>query len=115
MLHSFPTRRSSDLIEEYINWKVIEEQKVSAIVTGSKITQKHLKNIMKLCHTPVTIDGKLYNGAVSRNPAKNKELARAIKEARREQVPLNYVERVIQLAAQGFVRSEEHTSELQSR
>lgn len=90
-------------IEEYINWKVIEEQKVSAIVTGSKITQKHLKNIMKLCHTPVTIDGKLYNGAVSRNPAKNKELARAIKEARREQVPLNYVERVIQLAAQGFV------------
>lgn len=30
-------------IEEYINWKVQEEQKVAALVSGSKITQKHLK------------------------------------------------------------------------
>ncbi len=89
-------------IEEYINWKVREEQKVAAIVAGSKITQKHLKKIIGLCHKQVEIDGKSYNGAVSRDPLKNKELGHAIKQAKRDQVPLNYIERVIQLAAQGF-------------
>lgn len=89
-------------IEEYINWKVKEEQKVASIVAGSKITQKHLKKIMELCHEPVTIEGKNYNGAVSRDPIKNKDLGQTIKRAKRDQVPLNYIERVIQLAAQGF-------------
>lgn len=89
-------------IEEYINWKTREEQKVAAIVTGSKIVHKHLKEIIKLCHTPVEVDGRLMNGAMSRDPLKNKELGNAIREAKRDQVPLNYVERVMQLAAQGF-------------
>ena len=30
-------------IEAYIDWKVKEEQKVAALVTGSKIVAKHLK------------------------------------------------------------------------
>ena len=33
-------------IEEFIKWKVTEEQKVASIVTGSKIFSKHLKSIM---------------------------------------------------------------------
>jgi ribonucleoside-diphosphate reductase alpha chain len=41
-------------IEAYINWKVKEEQKVAALVTGSKIVKKHLKAIMKAC---VNCDG----------------------------------------------------------
>ncbi|MEX0639228.1 MAG: vitamin B12-dependent ribonucleotide reductase, partial [Balneolaceae bacterium] len=89
-------------IEEYVNWKVREEQKVAAIVTGSKLTQKHLKEIIRLCHQPVEIDGRILNGAVSRDPLKNRELGDAIRKAKRDQVPLNYIERVIQLAAQGF-------------
>ncbi len=89
-------------IEDYINWKVREEEKVAAIVAGSKICNMHLKKIIQLCHKPVEIEGHLYNGVVSRDPKKNKELAKAIREARRDQVPMNYVERVIQLAAQGF-------------
>lgn len=89
-------------IEEYINWKVREEQKVAAIVAGSKITQKHLKKIIKLCNEPVEIDGKTYNGAISRDPIKNEDLGDAIRKAKRDQVPLNYIERVIQLAGQGF-------------
>ena len=89
-------------IEAYINWKVREEQKVAAIVAGSKITQKHLKNIISLCHKPVEFEGKTFNGAYSRDALKNKELGNAIRQARRVQVPLNYIERVIQLAAQGF-------------
>ncbi|MEO0673149.1 MAG: vitamin B12-dependent ribonucleotide reductase, partial [Pseudomonadota bacterium] len=36
-------------IEEYIAWKVKEEQKVAALVTGSKICQKRLSAIMKAC------------------------------------------------------------------
>lgn len=90
-------------IEEYINWKVREEQKVAAIVSGSKITQKHLKKIMNLCTQPVQIDGKSFNGAVSRDPLKNKDLGKAIRKAKVDQVPLNYIERVIQLSAQGFI------------
>ena len=34
-------------IEAYIDWKVKEEQKVAALVTGSKVVSKHLKLIMK--------------------------------------------------------------------
>ena len=89
-------------IESYINWKVVEEQKVAALVAGSKTSQKHLKKIIGLCHTPVEIEGHTFNGEMSRNPLKNKALAQAIREAKKEQVPLNYIERVIQLAAQGF-------------
>lgn len=88
-------------IEEYINWKVKEEQKVAALVAGSKTTEKHLKKIISLCHTPVNVDGQMLNGSVSRDPLKNKDLAKAIRKARVENVPANYIERVIQLAAQG--------------
>lgn len=96
-------------IESYINWKVREEEKVAAIVTGSQICNLHLKKIMQLCHKPVEIEGRLYNGTVSRDPKKNRHLAQAIREARRDQVPLNYVERVIQLAAQGYTDIEFET------
>jgi len=96
-------------IEEYVNWKVREEQKVASIVTGSEIIEKHLKKIIKLCHKPVEIEGRTFNGAVSRDPLKNKELGKAIKVAKDDRVPLNYIERVVQLAAQGFTDLEFET------
>jgi ribonucleoside-diphosphate reductase alpha chain len=96
-------------IESYINWKVREEEKVAAIVAGSKISNMHLQQIMRLCHIPVEIEGRTYNGVVSRDPKKNKNLAKAIRDAKRDHVPLNYVERVIQLAAQGFTDIEFET------
>ncbi|MDG5766367.1 vitamin B12-dependent ribonucleotide reductase [Balneolales bacterium ANBcel1] len=89
-------------IEEYINWKVREEQKVASIVAGSKICEKHLRNVIRLCHEPVVIEGREYNGKVSRDPQKNKRLRKEILEARRNNVSVNYIERVIQLAAQGY-------------
>lgn len=88
-------------IEEYINWKVKEEQKVAALVAGSKTTEKHLRKIIALCHTPINLEGQILNGATSRDPLKNKDLAKAIRKARIENVPANYIERVIQLASQG--------------
>ncbi|WP_163382443.1 hypothetical protein, partial [Escherichia coli] len=36
-------------IEAFIDWKVKEEQKVAALVTGSKVISKHLTAVMKAC------------------------------------------------------------------
>src|SRR5213078_4049922 len=37
-------------VEEFIDWKVIEEQKVAAMVTGSKICAERLNAVLKACH-----------------------------------------------------------------
>jgi ribonucleoside-diphosphate reductase alpha chain len=83
-------------IETYIDWKVKEEQKVAALVTGSRINQKHLKAVMKAC---VNCEG---SGDDCFDPEKNPALRREIKLARRNQVPDNYIKRVIQFAKQGY-------------
>jgi ribonucleoside-diphosphate reductase alpha chain len=83
-------------IEEYINWKVREEQKVAALVTGSKIVSKRLKAVMKAC---VNCEAE---GDACYEPARNPALKRAIKDARRDDVPNNYILRVIQFAKQGY-------------
>ena len=83
-------------IETYIDWKVREEQKVAALVTGSKICQKHLKSVMKAC---VNCEAE---GDACFEPEKNPALKREIKLARRAQVPDSYIKRVIQFARQGY-------------
>src|SRR5690348_9772336 len=83
-------------IETYIDWKVKEEQKVAALVTGSKINQKHLKAVLKAC---VNCEG---SGDDCFLPEKNPALRREIKLARKNQVPDNYIKRVIQFARQGY-------------
>ena len=85
-------------IEQFIDWKVIEEQKVAALVTGSKINQKHLKLILKAC---VNCEG---SGDDCFDPEKNPVLRREIKAARRTHVPDNLIKRVIQFAKQGYTR-----------
>jgi len=83
-------------IETYIDWKVKEEQKVAALVTGSKINQKHLKAVLKAC---VNCEG---SGDDCFDPEKNPALRREIKLARRAMVPDNFIKRVIQFAKQGY-------------
>lgn len=83
-------------IETYIDWKVKEEQKVAALVTGSRINQKHLKAVLKAC---VNCEG---SGDDCFDPEKNPALRREIKLARRAMVPDNYIKRVIQFARQGY-------------
>lgn len=87
-------------IEEYINWKVKEEQKVAALVTGSKICQKHLSAIMKACINCEADNGECFD------PAKNPALKREIRAAKKMMVPENYIQRVIQFARQGFTKIE---------
>ncbi len=36
-------------IEDFIDWKVVEEQKVAALVAGSKLAQKHLNRVIAAC------------------------------------------------------------------
>ena len=83
-------------IETYIDWKVKEEQKVAALVTGSKINQKHLKAVLKAC---VNCEG---SGDDCFSPEKNPALKREIKLARKAYVPDNFIKRVIQFAKQGY-------------
>ncbi len=84
-------------IEAYIDWKVLEEQKVAALVTGSRICNEHLNQIIRACHVT---DAELV--AEERfDPRKNRPLRKAIKKARKAQVPENYIQRTIQLAKQG--------------
>ena len=82
-------------IEEYINWKVIEEQKVAAIVAGSKLCNLHLNNIMKACYDEHPENDRF-------NKKLNKKLSYAVLEARKAQISNNYIERVIHLAKLGF-------------
>jgi ribonucleoside-diphosphate reductase alpha chain len=83
-------------IEAFTEWKVIEEQKVANLVTGSKINQRHLRAIFKAC---VNCEG---SGDDCFDPDKNPVLRREIKAARKNHVPDNYVRRVIQFAKQGY-------------
>ncbi|MBO0700921.1 MAG: vitamin B12-dependent ribonucleotide reductase, partial [Zavarzinella sp.] len=82
-------------IEEFVNWKVVEEQKVAALVTGSKQLNRHLNAVLKACHADA-------NPAARFDRAKNPALRKAVREAYAALVPANYVERAIQLARQGF-------------
>ncbi len=83
-------------IEQFIDWKVIEEQKVANLVTGSKINQQHLRAILKAC---INCEG---SGDDCFDPEKNPVLRREIKAARKNHVPNNYIKRVIQFAKQGY-------------
>lgn len=83
-------------IEQYINWKVKEEQKVAALVTGSKVVSKHLKAIMKAA---VNCEG---SGDDCFDVAKNPALKREVRAAKKALVPENYIFRVIQFAKQGY-------------
>jgi ribonucleoside-diphosphate reductase alpha chain len=83
-------------IEAFIDWKVMEEQKVANLVTGSKINQRHLRAVLKAC---VNCEG---SGDDCFDPEKNPVLRREIKAARKMHVPDNYIRRVIQFAKQGY-------------
>ena len=94
-------------VEEFISWKMVEEQKVAALVTGSRAINLHLNAILKACHTgPVDSDEEADGRFdVKRNPA----LKKAVSSARKAMIPENYVQRIIQFASQGFTEIEFRT------
>jgi ribonucleoside-diphosphate reductase alpha chain len=84
-------------VEEFINWKVVEEQKVASLVSGSKLNEIHLNRVMKACH-----DEKTSLGEDAFNPKANKSLKKEIIAARKMMLSENYIQRVIQFAKQGY-------------
>ena len=83
-------------VEDFIDWKVKEEQKVAALVTGSKTVRKHMQAIMKACLNCEGPGNDCFD--IEKNPA----LKRAVKDGRKAMVPDNYIKRVIQFARQGY-------------
>ena len=86
-------------IENYINWKVQEEQKVAALVSGSRLAKRYLTQVMAACQADMGPDA----GADDRfDPKTNADLKDAIKGCRQVMIPDNYVQRVIHFARQGY-------------
>ncbi|MCE8008027.1 vitamin B12-dependent ribonucleotide reductase [Aestuariivita sp.] len=87
-------------IEEFINWKVVEEQKVASIVAGSKMHEQRLNSLFAAI--------KAWDGAVedAYDPKKNEALKQAIREAKKVAIPETYVKRVLDYAKQGHTSIE---------
>ncbi len=83
-------------IEEFINWKVREEQKVASMVAGSKATRKALKALFRAIDS---WDGTREDAC---NPGKNRTLRDSIISARNSMIPETYINRVLQYARQGY-------------
>lgn len=83
-------------IEQFINWKVIEEQKVASLVAGSKMHERKLNEIFAAIRQ---WDGE---ADAATDPARNAALTSAIRAAKRSMIPETYVNRVLQYACQGF-------------
>ncbi|NEY89213.1 vitamin B12-dependent ribonucleotide reductase [Tabrizicola oligotrophica] len=83
-------------IEAFINWKVIEEQKVASLVAGSKMHEQKLNEIFAAIRA---WDGSSEDAV---DPAKNPGLKAAIRGAKKAMIPDTYTNRVLQYAAQGF-------------
>jgi ribonucleoside-diphosphate reductase alpha chain len=85
-------------IEEFIGWKAREEQKVAALVAGSKLANRHLNMVIEACHNGEEADENRFK------PLENPALGQAIRDARAVMLPENTIQRAIQLARQGYRR-----------
>lgn len=97
------TRRAAKMVSldidhpdilEFITWKVKEENKVAALVVGSKILKKRVKEIfeaVKGCNTNPRLA----------EPSENPKLYAALKNAKSSFVPETWVGKIIALAKEG--------------
>lgn len=87
-------------IEEYINWKVKEEQKVASIVAGSKMHEQKLNGIFDAIKAWDGAEADAYDSKV------NDGLKSAIRDAKKSMIPETYIKRVLDYAKQGFASIE---------
>ena len=76
-------------IEDFIWWKVREEEKVASLVTGSKILNHRLSRLIELAKN-------------KENALQHKEVQQALGEAAESNIPVNYLVRALDLAKQGY-------------
>jgi ribonucleoside-diphosphate reductase alpha chain len=101
-------------VESFIDWKVIEEQKVAALVAGSKACNYHLNAVLRAGATGESAaapsgaskPASTLTGKDRWDPSKNRALRAAMRDGRRANVPENYLQRVLQLGEQGATRIE---------
>ena len=79
-------------VMQFIRWKVVEEQKVAALVTGSRLGKRRLQAVLQACRIGERIEA---------DPKQNPSLRAAMREARAAFVPEVYIQRTLQLAAGG--------------
>ncbi|WP_136442512.1 vitamin B12-dependent ribonucleotide reductase [Pacificoceanicola onchidii] len=87
-------------IEEFINWKVLEEQKVASIVAGSKMHEKMLNGIFEAIRTWDGVEADAYD------TKKNEALKGAVRAAKGVMIPETYIKRVLDYAKQGYASIE---------
>ncbi|MCK4713239.1 MAG: vitamin B12-dependent ribonucleotide reductase, partial [Marinosulfonomonas sp.] len=87
-------------VEEFINWKVIEEQKVASIVAGSKLHETCLNDIFAAIKA---WDGREEDAI---DPKVNETLKVAIRASKKFAIPQTYVKRVLDYAKQGYTAIE---------
>ncbi|MCX6127305.1 MAG: vitamin B12-dependent ribonucleotide reductase, partial [Proteobacteria bacterium] len=80
-------------IEEFVNWKVIEEQKVASLVCGSKTIEQHLRSILAAISS-IAGDDRF-------DPKTNTLLLKAMRAAKQAHVPASYIQRILELSKQG--------------
>ena len=83
-------------IEEFINWKVKEEQKVASLVAGSKMHERHLNAIFDAIRAWDGAEADAYD------PTVNPTLKAAIRDAKKCAIPETYIKRVLDYAKQGY-------------
>ncbi|MEM7072768.1 MAG: adenosylcobalamin-dependent ribonucleoside-diphosphate reductase, partial [Pseudomonadota bacterium] len=94
-------------IEDFISWKVVEEQKVAMMVTGSRLMHRHLHAIMQACHAHDGChapDGTVQDqpAEIQCDPTKNARLKQAIAQARQAEIPPGAIAHALNYASQGY-------------
>jgi len=82
-------------IEDFIEWKVKEENKVASLVAGSAIIKKTMRKVLQ------SLKGVQENSNLL-DPETNEKFKDALLEAQANFIPKSYIQRVIELAKQGF-------------
>ncbi|HIC22321.1 MAG TPA: vitamin B12-dependent ribonucleotide reductase, partial [Planctomycetes bacterium] len=88
-------------IVDFVTWKMREEQKVAALVAGSKVCARNLQAILAACH-----NGDESARTTNSDPKSNATLAAAVLTARKAAVPEPSIQRILQLADQGVLAVE---------
>jgi ribonucleoside-diphosphate reductase alpha chain len=83
-------------IEAFIDWKVIEEQKVAALVSGSKMTKRQLDGVVRAAREAAPD-----MGDAAFDVTRNSALKAAVRKAKDCAIPENYIRRAIDAAKNG--------------
>ena len=79
-------------VMQFIRWKVVEEQKVAALVAGSRLGKRRLQAVLQATSV---------GDQIQTDPKQNPGLRAAMREARAAFVPEAYIQKTLQLAASG--------------